>query len=100
MTNEDLIRQYLVYEKGYAEMLAEVLFDKITKYKDIRDEFVRWLKERNYDVDDPVVVEGYNALAILDVNPKMDGIGVYNVLVDLRDHPEEMMGMIREGLCE
>lgn len=100
MDDEDLIQQYIVGEKGYEGIPAEMLFDKITKYKDIRDEFVRWLKERNYDVDDPVVVEGYNALAILDVNPKMDGIGVYNVLVDLRDHPEEMMRMIREGLCE
>lgn len=95
--DEELIKQYLVMEKGYAEMPAEVIFDKITKYEDIMNEFVHWLRERNYEVDEPVVVEGYNALAILDAMPELDGIGVFNFLVDLRDHPEEMLGVLKDG---
>lgn len=100
MSDEDLIKQYLVYELGYAEMPAEVLYDKITKYDDIKAEFVRWLKERNYEAEEPVVVEGYNALAVADVFADLSGIGVYNVLVDLREHPKEMAAMIAERLDE
>jgi len=94
MEDDELIKQYLVREKGYAEMPAEVLFDKVTEYDDIREEFLHWLKERNYEVDEPIEVEGYNALAILDRHPDWDGIGVYNALTDLRDHPVETKKII------
>lgn len=91
---DDLIGTYLSREKGYSEAAAWRLFEKVTKYEDIRQEFIHWLRTRNYEVDDPVVVNGYNALAILDASPELDGIGVFNVLVDLRDQEDEMMDMI------
>ncbi len=91
---DDLIGTYLAREKGYSEAAAWRLFEKVTKYEDIRQEFVHWLRTRNYEVDDPVTVNGYNALAVLDASPELDGIGVFNVLVDLRDQEDEMMDMI------
>lgn len=90
---DDLIVSYLVREKGYSAAATERLFDKVTRYDDIRKEFVHWLRTRNYEVEDPVVVNGYNALAVLDADPELDGIGVFNVLTDLRDQPEEAAEM-------
>lgn len=97
MEAEQKIWQYLVEEKGCTEAVAHLLLDKIVKYEDIRDEFLHWLETRDYMVESSVVVEGYNALAIIDRAPMLDGIGVFNMLVDLRDRPKEAKEVIAEG---
>lgn len=97
MEPEDLIKQYLVQERGYQEVPAELLFQKITRYDDIKAEFLKWLESRDFNFEVPVVVEGYSALAVADLAPQMDGLGVYNFLVDLRDQPEQARAVIAEG---
>lgn len=99
MEAEQRIWQYLVEEKGCTEVVANLQLDKIVKYADIRDEFLHWLEKRDYIVEEPVVVEGYNALAIVDRAPMLDGIGVYNMLVDLREKPEVAKMVIAEGFA-
>lgn len=97
MESEQKIWQYLVGEKKCTEAVAHMQLDKIVKYDDIKDEFLHWLDRRDYIVEDPVVVEGYNALAIVDRAPMLDGIGVFNMLVDLRDRPKEAKEVIAGG---
>ena len=44
-----------------------------------------------------VEVDGYRAQDIYEMAPMLDGIGVFNFLVTLRDDPEEGEKMIEEG---
>lgn len=97
MSPEDLIKRYIVEERGYQEIPAELLFQKIVKYDDIKDEFIKWLERRDFNFEPPLVVEGYSALAIADLAPWMDGLGVYNFLVDLRTQPKKAQAIITEG---
>lgn len=91
------ILKYLAEEKHCFGMAAEHTLAKITKYDDIKQEFLRWLEQRNYDNEDALIVEGYNARTLYDLAPQLDGAGVYNFLVDLRDQPDVAKKIIAEG---
>ena len=93
-----IIEHYLITEKKItgAAMLKAV--EKVTKYDDISAEFILWLGQRNYDFEQPISVEGYTAKDIYELAPDMDGIGVYNYLVFLRDDPRVAKEYIKEGL--
>ena len=95
MNNE--IEKYLIDEKKVeSEVVRKLLTEKVTKYDDIRDEFLKWLEVRNYD-DMPLEVGGYTAKSVYKMAPMLDGIGVFNFLVTLRDDPEEAQRIIGEG---
>lgn len=91
------IRKYLVWEKRRQPQVADLLEKKVSKYDDIKAEFLHWLETRQYDVQSPVTVEGYSAAQIYEMAPGLDGIGVYNFLVDLRDDPEMAKRAIADG---
>ncbi len=95
MERSRVICQYLTGEKHCSEIVANLMLDKLTKYEDIRDEFWRWLGARNYDVESPVVVEGYSAQAIVDVVSELDGAGAFDMLVELRERPREALKILK-----
>lgn len=97
MNNEARIEKYLLEEKQAFGVVFVKLFSKITKYEDIAKEFCRWLEVRNYDYDNQIEIGGYSAKKIYEMAPILDGIGVYNFLVTLRDNPEEAARIINEG---
>lgn len=97
MDKIEAVRAYLVNEKHCAGLAAERLIDKIVKYEDIWEDFCHWLETRDYYNEKAVVVEGYNAQAIIDIAPMLDGIGAFNFLVDLRDRPEEARKVMEAG---
>lgn len=99
MEAEQKIWQYLVGEKECTEAVANMVLDKIVKYEDIKQEFLHWLEKRDYMVDEPVVVEGYSALAIVDRIAALDGVGAFSLLVDLRDRPKEAREVLKNGLA-
>lgn len=94
---ETKIDNYLREEKQIdSELVREMLIKKITKYDDILQEFMQWLEARNYE-HAQVVVDDYNAQKIYELAPQLDGMGVYNFLVTLRDEPQEAQAIIDEG---
>lgn len=94
--NQQLIK-YLIREKHCPEQSMTDMILKITKYDDIYQEFLSWLGRRDYQTPNPVTVEGYSAQNIYDVANFLDGIGVYNFLVDLRDNPIQAKKYLEEG---
>lgn len=97
MKNQALLERYLVTELKITGGMMLTMADKIQKYDDIYDEFCYWLENRNYDKDNPIKVEGYTAKQIFELNPKLDGIGVYNFMITLREHPERAKEYIKSG---
>ncbi len=94
---EEKIEKYLVEEKKVeSEVVRQRLRQKVMKYDDIAAEFVKWLETRNYD-DMLVEIGGYTAKKIYTMAPMLDGIGVFNFLVTLRDDPEGAKEIIKEG---
>lgn len=64
---------------------------------DIASELVRWLKTKEYPVDNAIEVEGYTARKIAQMAPILDGVGAYNFLITLREKPERAKKYITEG---
>lgn len=93
---ESQILQYL-YKKGVKNpIVAGNLVAKVTKYDDIKRELLGWLKTREFK-DDGIKIEGYQAKDIIELAPFMDGVGVYNFLVDLREKPEVAKKQLADG---
>ncbi len=55
-------------------------------YEDIYSEFESWLNNREYT--DGVRIENYSSEQIHVLAPHLNGIGVYNFMVTLRDNSE------------
>ncbi len=91
------IYNYLIEEKNKVPEVATSLTEKVCKYDDIKNEFLKWLKARNYDFDEPLSVSGYTAKDIVKIAPFLDGIGVFNFMVTLREKPETAAQYIKEG---
>lgn len=100
MTTQLLLEKYLVTELKVTGRLMFMMSDKIKKYDDIYDEFCYWLENRNYDKNNPVKISGYTAKQIFELNPKLDGIGVYNFLITLREEPERAKAYLKSGFKE
>lgn len=91
------IRRYLARERGcLSPVVQDLMIAKITKYEDILEDFAWWLKDRNYERTS-VEVNGYTAKEIFKMAPRLDGIGVFNFLVTLRDNPDTAQKIIAEG---
>lgn len=93
---EERIEKYLVEERGVkSDVVRGMLREKVMKYDDIAEEFNRWLETRVYE--DGVGIGVYTARKIHEMTSRLDGIGVFNFLVTLRDDPEEAKRFIDEG---
>ena len=100
MKSQVLFEKYIVEELKVTGGTMLAMIDKIKKYDDIYDEFCYWLENRNYDRENPVTIAGYTAKQIFQLNPKLDGIGVYNFLITLRETPERAKEYIDSGFKE
>jgi hypothetical protein len=89
--------EYLLNEKEMTEAVATKTEKKVSKYEDIRQELEAWIKNRVYSTDNPLVVGGYTAQGIHGLAPFMDGLGVFNFMVTLRDDPAKAKEYIDEG---
>ncbi|MDR2546410.1 MAG: hypothetical protein LBC96_02730 [Lachnospiraceae bacterium] len=111
------IVNYLVNECKQKEGVAVKLASQIIKHDDIRIELESWIEKREYPAENslncplenstncplenppsfPVTIEGYTAAAISALAPFMDGVGVYNFMVTLRERPDNAKRIIAEG---
>ena len=91
------IIDYLVNERNQKPEAAIKIALPINKHDDIRSELEMWIEQRKYPQEGSVDVEGYAAKDISNLAPFMDGVGVYNFLVTLRERPENAKRIIAEG---
>jgi hypothetical protein len=88
---------YLTEVKNMSAEQAERILEPIRKHEDIFLELEKWIDSKSYDCDNQLLVEGYSARDISNLAPFMDGIGVYNFLVSLRERPEKGKKIIDAG---
>lgn len=87
---------YLVETLKQTERAAKRNCAKLSKYDDIKTEFENWIETQQYP-EQGLEIEGYNALKISELAPFMNGVGVYNFLVTLRDDPNTAKQIIADG---
>ena len=91
------IIDYLVnVHKQKPEIAAKITLP-FEKHGDIRAELEKWIESQKYPQDNPLTVEGYTAEQISLLAPFMDGVGVYNFLITLRERPENGKRIIADG---
>ena len=96
MPDESRIIQYL-FKKGLKNpALAGELAKKLTKYSDIKHEVLFWLINNQFP-ENGLDIHGYTAAKIAELAPFLDGIGVYDFLVDLRENPDQAQKRIAAG---
>lgn len=91
------IIKYFTEEKKLPKPVASVLAKTLTKYEDIHSEFLYWLDYRNFSAPQALCINGYTAEDIHNIEPSLDGSGVYNFMVTLRDNPEKAENYIKNG---
>ena len=91
------IMEYLLKEKQMAEVVAARTEKKVSKYEDIRKEFEFWIENKAYNTENPLVVGGYTAQDIYNLAPFMDGLGVFNFMITLREDPAKAKEYINGG---
>jgi uncharacterized membrane protein len=79
------------------EVVAARTENKVSKYEDIRKEFEFWIKNKTYNTVNPLVIEGYTAKDIFNLAPFLDGLGVFNFMVTLREDPAKAKDYIDGG---
>ena len=88
---------YLVNERNQKPEMATKLSLSLEKHDDIRFELEKWIETKEYPQDNPLMIEGYTAENISKLAPFMDGVGVYNFMVALRERPDNAKRIIAEG---
>lgn len=93
-TDAEILKYLTEEEKCEAEVVAPLILKKLTEYDDIAAEFMEWLEERKCREKGAVEVSGWTAKKVVEKAPWMEGAGVFNFLVSLRDDPEEAKEII------
>jgi hypothetical protein len=91
------IINYLANEGKQKPETAAKIAAPFERHDDIRAELEQWIETRSYPQDNPLTVEGYTADMIARLAPFMDGVGVYNFLVTLRERPDNGKRIIAQG---
>jgi len=91
------IINYLVNERNQKPEVAAKIATPFESHSDIRAELESWIERRMFAQDNPLTIEGYTAEAISKLAPFMDGVGVYNFMVTLRERPDNAKRIIAEG---
>jgi hypothetical protein len=91
------ILNYLVNVRKQKPEVAARITLPIEKHDDIRAELENWIENKTYPQDCPLTIEGYTAEKISKLAPFMDGVGVYNFMVTLRERPDNARRFIAEG---
>jgi hypothetical protein len=93
----DKITNYLINTLERNPEVAAKVAEPLAKHDDIRAELERWIDRQAYPQENPLMVEGYSAEMIAKLAPFMNGVGVYNFMVTLREHPDEAKAIIAKG---
>ena len=93
----DIVKNYLINECNQKPEVAAKIASPFEKHGDIRAELERWIESREYPQGNSLMIEGYTAGAISKLATFMDGVGVYNFMITLRERPDNAKQIIAEG---
>jgi len=88
---------YLVNARNQKMETAIKIVSPLARHDDIRSELEGWIEQKKYPKEKPLTIEGYTAEKISELAPFMDGVGVYNFMVTLRERPDNAKQIIAEG---
>ena len=91
------ITTYFINNKKVTPVVAEVLAKSLEKYDDIKGEFIHWIDTNSFECDNSINIGGYTARMIHEMAPHLDGAGVYNFMVTLRERPDKAQDIIDKG---
>jgi len=91
------IINYLINTRKQKPEVAAKIASPLEKHKDISTELENWITSQEFPQNNPLLIEGYTAQSISKLAPFMDGVGVYNFMVTLRERPENAKRIIEEG---
>jgi hypothetical protein len=91
------IMNYLINERNQKPQVAAKILLPFENHNDINAELEKWVELRKYPQDNPLTIEGYTAEAISNLATFMDGVGVYNFMVSLRERPDNAKRIIADG---
>ena len=91
------IINYLINTRNQKPEVAKKIVSSFEKHADIRAELEKWIEMQKYPQENPLNIQGYTAQMISKLAPFMDGVGVYNFMVTLRERPENGKRIIAEG---
>ena len=91
------IKNYLINNRNQKPEVAARIVSPFGKHDDVRAELEGWIDQQEYPKNDPLTIEGYTAEAISKLAPFMDGVGVYNFMVTLRERPDNAKKIIADG---
>ena len=93
----DKIIDYLINVCKLKQEVAGKITFPFKNHVDIKTELENWIERKTYTKDNPIKIEGYSAEMISKLAPFMDGVGVYNFLITLRERPDNGKRIIAEG---
>lgn len=105
--SDNEIVDYLKNELKMSQELANEQMQRFERNEDIFDEFKYWFynyKNDNkntisFEVENPVEIQGYTASILYQkFGDRLRGIGIYNVLISLRENTEKMLDLIKRDL--
>jgi len=91
------IINYLINTCNQKPEVAAKIVSPLEKHDDIRAELEKWIEKQEYPKDNFLTIESYTAEMISKFAPFMDGVGVYNFMVTLRERPENAKRIIAEN---
>jgi hypothetical protein len=91
------IVNYLVNVRNQKREVAAKIALPFKKHDDIRKKKKKWIERQEYTQNNPLIIEGCTAEMISKLAPFMDGVGVYNFMVTLRERPDNAKRIIAEG---
>ena len=95
---EEIVKKYFTEELGEGDVVAEILYNKVSKYEDIYAEFLYWLKNRTFVKENPVTIDGYTAQNVFEGFDDLLEIGAFGALVSLRTNHDEMLAYMKAGM--
>jgi len=91
------IINYLINTCNQKPNVAAKITKSLEKHNDICAELKNWIKNKQFPQNNPLKIEGYTAQDVSKLAPFMDGVGIYNFMVTLRERPENAKRIIAEG---
>ena len=90
-----------IIEEYYAQanlvpFLLQQKFEKLTRNKDVCDEFEYWIVNKKYKADG-ITINGYSAEKLANLSSFLDGEGSFMLLIELRENPEKALKQIQQG---
>lgn len=70
------------------------IYKDLQQYSDILNEFLKCIAYKRYEQNNPILVEGYSAKKIFEMNSNLKAHEIYLLLKGLRDEPEKTKAII------